>query len=176
VNAIPCDSRTPSARRRGRALIRDVAIITGPSAGRAGTRGLNLHGGKPFGFRTERIDGTRRAMTAGRGSSGARLASQGRVGLGSRHIVIHLATHPLLSAKTSTRGDASRPVLLLLARYRTMWGIARILRADASRAEFPPGPRLAPRLDAKGTKLVSTEGGLMKPAHGESRGKGVLAV
>jgi hypothetical protein len=176
VNAIPCDSRTPSARRWGRALFRDVAIITGPSASRAGTRGLNLDGGKPFGFRTDLIDGTRRATKAGRGSSGARLASQGRVGLRSRHIVIHLATHRLLSAKTSARDDASRPARLLLARYRTMWEFARILQADASRAEFLPGPRLSPRLDASGAKLVSTEGGLMKPAHGESRGKGVLAV
>jgi hypothetical protein len=176
VNAIPCDSRTPSARRRGRALIRDVAITTGPSASRAGARGLNLHGGKPFGFGTDLIGGTRRATKAGRGSSGARLASQGRVGLGSRHIGIHLATHPLLSAKTSARDDASRPVRLLLARSRTMWGIARILQADASHAEFLPGPRPSPRLDASGAKLVSTEGGLMKPAHGESRGKGVLAV
>ncbi len=57
-----------------------------------------------------------------------------------------------------------------------MSGIARILQADASRAELLPGTRLSPRLDAGGAKLVSTEGGLMKPAHGESRGKGVLAV
>ena len=57
-----------------------------------------------------------------------------------------------------------------------MWGIARILQHDASRAEFLPGSRLSPRLDASGARLVSTEGGLMKPARGESRGKGVLAV
>jgi hypothetical protein len=176
VNAIPCDSRTPSARRRGRALFRDVAIITGPSASRAGTRGLNLHGGKPFRFRADVIDGTRRATKAGRGNSDARLTSQGRVGLRSRHVAIHLATHRLLSAKTSARDDASRLARLPLARYRTMWQIARILRYSASRAEVLPGPRRSRRLDVSGAKLVSTEGGLMKPAHGESRGKGVLAV
>jgi hypothetical protein len=176
VNAIPCDSRTPSARRRGRALFRDVAIITGPSASRAGTRGLNLHGGNPFALRTDLIDGPRRATKAGRGNSGARLASQGRVGLRSRHIVIHLATHRLLSVKTSARDDASRPARLLLARSRTMREIGRILQYAASRAEFLPGPRHSRRLDASGARLVSTEGGLMKPAHGESRWKGVLAV
>jgi hypothetical protein len=176
VNAIPCDSRTPSARRRGRALFRDVAIITGPPASRARSRGLNLHGGKLSGFGTDLIVGTRRATKAGRGRFGARLTSQGRVGLGSRHIVIHLATHRLLSAKTSARDDASRPARLLLARYRTMWETARVLQDAASRAKFRPGPRRSPLLDANGAKLVSTEGGLTKPAHGESRGKGVLAV
>jgi hypothetical protein len=176
VNAIPCDSRTPSARRRGRALFRDVAIITGPSASRAGIRGLSLLGGKPFGFWTDLIDGTRRATKAGRGSSGARLTSQGRVGLRSRHVVIHLATHRLLSVKTSARDDASRPARLHLARYRTVWQIAWILRYAASRTEFLPGPRRSRHLDVSGAKLVSTEGGLMKPAHLESRGKGVLAV
>jgi hypothetical protein len=176
VNAIPCDSRTPSARRRGRVLFRDVAIITGPSASRAGIRGLDLHGGKLFDFRSDLIDGTRRATMAGRGSSGARLTSQGRVGLRSRHIGIHLATHRLLSVKTSARDDACRPARLPRARNRTMWGIARILQDAASRAEFLPGPRLSPGLDANGARLVSTEGGLTKPAHGESPGKGVLAV
>ena len=176
MNAIPCDSRTPLARGRGRALFRDVAIITGPSVNHAGTHGFNLHGGKPFGFRTDPIDGTRRATTAGRGSSGARLTSQGRVGLRSRHVAIHLATHRLLSAKTFARDEADRPKRLLLARCWSMWEIARSLHAVASRAEFLPGPRLSPRLDARGAKLVSTEGGLTKPAHGESRGKGVHAV
>jgi hypothetical protein len=174
VNAIPSESRTPSARRWGRASFRDVAIITGPLTCRFPAQGPGLARGKTFGGRAGLIDGTRRATKARREGSGAGLTSQGRVGLRSRHVVSHRESHRLLSAKTSSREDALRQARFLLAWIRR--GNAKASRHSASRFDSPPSTRPSPRLNTVAARLVSTEGGLTRLSHGESRGKGVLAV
>ena len=175
MNAIPSDSRTPRQDVRGGRVFRDVAIITGPPARRVRDRGFSLERGEPVRLEDGWFGGTRRAKKAGRGGPGARLIAQGRVGLRSRHIALHLAIHRLLSAKTSAHQTADRLLLVSPARSGPAgtWGRPGHAPREPRPSRFRV-PRLGSRCDD--AKLVPERVDATASSRGESRGKGVLAA
>ncbi len=174
MNAIPCESRTPLTGRSG----------GGEPQGcrdHHGTADLSFPGSRLWSqarrvrqARGGRISGTRHATKAGRGVPVARLTAQGRVGHRSRHIALHRASHRLLSARTSAHPSAAPPFLLSPA--RPYGGSPGTIRQLGSRRAAQSPQCLPARIEARGTKLVSTGVDARASARGKSRGKGVLAA
>ena len=174
MNAIPSESRTPRTRRSGRASFRDVAITTGPLVLRVRVRGFGLERGGPVRLEDGWFGGMRRAKKAGRVGPVARLIAQGRVGLHSRHIALHLAIHRLLSAPASAHQKADR--LLLVSPARSGRGNLETTRPRTSRTEAQPLLCPTPRIEVHDAKLVPNGFDATASSRGLSRGKGVLAA
>lgn len=174
MNAIPSESRTPRTRRSGGASFRDVAITTGPLVLRVRVRGFGLERGEPVRLEDGWFGGTRRAKKAGRVGPVARLIAQGRVGLHSRHIALHLAIHRLLSAPASAHQKADR--LLLVSRARSGRGNLGTTWPRISRTEAQPLLCPTPRIEVHDAKLVPNGFDATASSRGLSRGKGVLAA
>jgi hypothetical protein len=174
VNAIPSEPRTPRAGRSGGARCRDDAIITGPPVVRVKGADCGLEPGKTASRDADETCGMRQAKKGGRRVPVARLTAQGRVGQSSRHVVTHLASLPLLSARTSVLPDADRYVRSTSCPSRLRnapWVLQVSMRSVAQ-------PQMCSSLETRrgGAKLVPTADGA--PAHfrGEFRRKGVLAA
>ena len=174
MNAIPSESRTPRARRSGRASFRDVAGITGPLVLRVRVRDFGLERSEPVRLEDGWLGGTRRAKKAGRVGPVARLIAQGRVGLHSRHIALHLALHRLLSAPASAQEKADR--LLLVSPARPGRGSLEKTRPRTSRTEAQPLLCPTPPIEVHDAKLVPNGFDATASTRGSSRGKGVLAA
>ena len=177
MNANPSGSRTPPAGGQGGLEARrENAVATGPSPGRFGAVGHTGIAGVARRSTRSPIGGTRHAMMMCRGARSARRAVQGRVGNhGSRHVVGHLETHPLLSANTSVSADVLRP--LAPGKARPWPSAESTVRRSSSRPEAQPTDRSSPHLGARDTELVQpTRGAAFAARRWRSRGKGVLAV
>ncbi len=110
MNATPSGACTSPAGGQGGSEARRVRTTSGPSRGPARDVGLAVAFGNTGDLGAVIRDGTRCAKTVCRVALCARHAAQGRVGgIGLRHVVALLVTHPLLSANTSAPADAVRP-------------------------------------------------------------------
>ena len=174
MNAIPSESRTPRARRSGGASFRDVAGTTGPLILRVRVRGFGLERGEPLRLEDGWLGGMRRAKKAGRVGPLVRLFAQGRVGLHSRHIALHLAIHRLLSAPASAARKADR--LLLVSPAQAGRGNLEKTRARTSHTEAQPLLCPTPPIEVHDAKLVPNGFDATASTRGLSRGKGVLAA
>jgi hypothetical protein len=179
VNANPSGSRTPPAGGRGLSIARrESEGTTGPSpdlvqiVGRAVDR--DAAGRQSRGS----IGGMRHAKMVCRGGLRARRAARGRVGNRCpRHVVRHLAPHPLLSANTSALADVVRPLRTGGARSWSWLSAESTVHLRSSRLEAQPTDRSVPRPEARDTELVPPEHDVVAtPSRGHFRGKGVLAV
>jgi hypothetical protein len=179
VNANPSGSRTPSAGRRGRSIVRrEFANTTGlplcglHSSGRVGGTGPAIRRASSAG------GGTRHGMMAWRGALDPRHKrdAQGRHGEtdAPRHVDHHVS-HPLLSATTSAYADVSGP--LSSQKGFRLFGDEPALEAAALRPEAQPGYRDSPHHAASDTEPVQpARGVILAPASRRSQRKGVLAA
>jgi hypothetical protein len=130
--------------------------------------------GEPVRLEDGWLGGMRRAKRAGRVGPVARLNAQGRVGLHSRHIALHLAIHRLLSAPVSARHKADR--LLHVAPAPSGPGNMEKTRPRTSRTEAQPLLCPTPPIEVHDAKLVPNGFDATASNRGLSRGKGVLAA
>ena len=174
MNAIPSESRTPRTRCPGQASFRDVAITTGPLVLHVRVRGYGRERGEPVRLEDGRFGGRRCAKRASRPGPVARLNAQGRVGLHSRHIALHLGLHRLLSAPASVALTADS--LLLTSCCQSGHEAVGSTRPSAARTKAQPISCRLPRIKASDAKLVPNGFDATAPGRGLSRGKGVLAA
>jgi hypothetical protein len=173
VNAIPSEPRAPRTGRSGGVSFRDVAITTGPLVLPGWNRGCGLRRGRSPGRTTGETRGKRHAKEACRTVLVARLIAQGRVGLWSRRIAYHRASHRLLSATSAPRKAGRQAPSSLAPGGAETRGMARALLA---RLEAQPLWPPTQDSSAYGAKRVPSRFDAPASAFGPSRGKGVLAA
>jgi hypothetical protein len=173
VNAIPSEPRAPRTGRSGGVSFRDVAITSGPLVFPGQLRGRGFRRGNSPGLTTGETRGKRHVEEARRTVLVARLIAQGRVGLWSRHIACHLASHQLLWATSAQRNAGRQAPGSQVPRGAETRGMPQALFA---RLEARPLWSHAQESSAYGARRVPSRFDAPASARGPSRGKGVLAA